>query len=225
MSAPGLAIFDLDYTLTKRGTWGRFVVRAVKYRPYIWLPLLCAAGFAQWRYKQGAIERVRVKQAMMRWAIKGWSQEKVEELGVAFAKEEVATGLRSGAIRALEEHRKRGDQIIIASAAVNVIVAPIANLLKVDHWVATDMAFSGGVLSPEFATPNCYGAEKLRRVEVLLEQNPTLKQKNTVITMYSDSYSDLDIMRFAHVGVAVNPDKKLRVLSAEHNFEIVDWMS
>lgn len=225
MSVPGLAIFDLDYTLTKRGTWGRFVVRAVKTRPHIWLPLLLSAGFAQWRYKQGHIERVRVKQAMMHWAMKKWPVDKIERLGSAFAKDEVETGLRPGAIRALEKHRANGDIIIIASAAVNVIVEPIAKILGVEHWVATDMAFEDGRLASEFASKNCYGAEKLRRVEALLAQNPGLKQNNTVITMYSDSYSDLDVLRYAHVGVAVNPDKKLVVLAKTHDFQIVDWMT
>ncbi|MDG2361939.1 MAG: hypothetical protein P8L81_06225 [Hellea sp.] len=42
-----IIIFDLDYTLTKKGTWGRFVLHTVKYKPWIWLPLILSAGFAQ----------------------------------------------------------------------------------------------------------------------------------------------------------------------------------
>ncbi len=59
-----IIIFDLDYTLTKKGTWGRFVLYTVKYKPWIWLPLILSAGFAQWRYKAGYTPRISVKQSM-----------------------------------------------------------------------------------------------------------------------------------------------------------------
>jgi len=56
-----IAIFDLDYTLTKRGTWGRFVIKNVKFKPWLWLPLTISAGVTQWRYKQGHLPRIRVR--------------------------------------------------------------------------------------------------------------------------------------------------------------------
>jgi len=95
-----LAIFDLDYTLTKRGTWGRFVFQNVKTRPWIWLPLLISAGRHQWLYKQGKIPRIEVKQAMMHWSIVGKSREHMLSLAEEFAQKEVPHKLRPGAIRA-----------------------------------------------------------------------------------------------------------------------------
>ena len=41
-----IAIFDLDYTLTKRGTWGRFVIKSVRFKPWLWGPLLLASAWA-----------------------------------------------------------------------------------------------------------------------------------------------------------------------------------
>jgi len=218
-----IAIFDLDYTLTNRGTWGRFVVQTVKFKPWLWFPVGLAAGIAQWRYKQGKIPRIRVKQAMMRWTMVGKSRRDMERLANAFAEKEIESGLRPGAVKALETHRAAGDIIIIASAAVDIIVAPIAERLGITHWVATDMKWDNDRLAPDFSSANCYGPEKLRRVKELLAQNPNLKQNNTLITMYSDSYSDLDILRFSDKGVAVNADRKLKEAAKGENFDIVDW--
>lgn len=222
----GLAIFDLDYTLTTRGTWGRFVWRLVRFRPHIWLPLLISAGWTQWRYKQGKIPRIAVKMAMMRWSMVGKPKTVIQAHAKAFAENEVKTGLRPGAIAALAAHRENGDHMMIASAAVDIVVAEIAKNLDIDHYVATDMAWTEeGVLSAEFASKNCYGAEKLRRIEAYLAVNPFLKQKHTFITIYSDSYSDLDSLNYADVGVAVNPDKRLRAAAISGLFRLEDWRS
>jgi len=220
-----IAIFDLDYTLTKQGTWGRFVVENVKFKPWLWLPLAISAGLTQWRYKQGHLPRIRVKQAMMRWSMVGKSRGYMEALAEDFADNEIANGLRPGAIQALKEHRANGDIIIIASAAVDLLVAPIAARLNVQHWVATDMKWEGEKLASDFASKNCYGPEKLQRVKQLFAQNPELKQSNTLITMYSDSYSDIDILRYCDKGVAVNADRKLTKASGEEGIELVDWGS
>ena len=222
---PDIAIFDLDYTLTKRGTWGRFVVKTVKFKPWLWLPLALSAGFTQWRYMQGHLPRIRVKQAMMRWCMVGKPRAELESLAQDFANNEVKNGLRPGAVKALEAHRAKGDIIIIVSAAVDIIVKPIAEHLGITHWIATDMKWTDGKLAAEFASKNCYGPEKVIRLETFFAQNPTLKQNNTHITMYSDSYSDIDILRFSDKGVAVNADRKLSRAAGDEGFELVGWGS
>lgn len=218
-----IAIFDLDYTLTKKGTWGRFVVSTMKTRPHLWLPVLFVMAKNQWLYKQGKAPRCGVKRAMMRLTMVGWPQEKVERYAQAFAEREVSTGLRSGAIASLNAHKEAGDTLIIASAAVDVVVAPIAKRLGVTHFIATEMAWDEGRLSPEFATKNCYGEDKLLRMKSYLAENPSLKQNHTKITMYSDSHSDLDIMLWADVGIAVDPSKRLKTLANKHGFRVVNW--
>ncbi len=224
MSVPGLAIFDLDYTLTKRGTWGRFVWQMVRFKPHLWLPLLFSAGWAQFRYKRGAIPRVRVKQAMMRWCMVGKTKAEMQEQARIFGAAEVPAKLRPGGLRQLEQHRAQGDAIIIVSAAVDIIVSDIAQRLDIEHFLATDMAWDEDQkLMLNFATPNCYGPEKVRRLEAFLAQNPHLKQNHTLITMYSDSYSDLEIMSYSDIGVAVNPSKKLAKNASRHGFEVVNW--
>lgn len=219
-----LAIFDLDYTLTKRGTWGRFVWQMVKTRPHLWLPLLISAGTTQFRYKQGKIPRVKVKMAMMRWCMVGKPRAEMLAAAELFASREVPDGLRPGAIYQLNQHKVRGDVIMIVSAAADIIANAIARNLGVEHVIATDMGWDGNdCLSAEFASANCYGPEKVTRLTSYLGENPRLKQNHTLITMYSDSYSDLDILRFCDKGVAVNPDKKLAGAAEELGFNIVDW--
>jgi len=219
-----LAIFDLDYTLTKRGTWGRFVVQMVKKRPHLWLPVIISAGWTQFRYKRGKLPRVRVKQAMMRWCMVGKPKSEMLAAAEIFAQNEVENGLRPGGIRALDEHRQNGDNIMIVSAAVDILVAAIAKKLDIKHYLATDMALDEQYrLSAHFASPNCYGPEKVVRLEAYFVRNSELKQNHTIITMYSDSYSDLEILKYCDIGVAVNPDKRLAGSAEKLGFSHVDW--
>ncbi len=219
-----LAIFDLDHTLTKKGTWTRFVLTTVKTRPHLWLPIIFAMAKNQWLYKRGRAPRCGVKKAMMRISIVGWPKEKVEAYAKRFAAHEVASGLRPGAIEALAHHKAAGDTFMVASAAVDAVVRPICEGLGIEHYVATDMSYENGKLASEFGSENCYGREKLLRVKAYLAQNPHLKQNHTKVTMYSDSHSDLDVLLWADIGVAVDPSKQLKSLANQHGLEVVNWM-
>lgn len=126
----------------------------------------------------------------------------------------------------MKEHRANGDQIIIASAAVCVIVEAIARRRDIKYWVSTDMKWENGRLASDFATENCYAAGKLKRVKSLFTSYPELKRAGSHITTYSDSVSDLDVLRYSDMGVAVNADLKLKNISQSENldiFDIVEW--
>lgn len=220
---PKLAIFDLDYTLTKRGTWGRLVWRSVRRKPHLWLPLLCSTLMFQYRYKSGDIPRGDVKKNMMRWGMTGQLRGALEAMANAFADDEVKNGLRPGAVKALADHKEKGDHILIASAAVDLIVAPIAARLGVDGYVSTVLDWSAdNRLLPDFASQNCYGSAKLERVIAYIGDH---KLGDLKTVFYSDSYADIEVMRFADEAVAVNPDSKLEKLALDEDYDIQDWMN
>jgi len=218
-----IAIFDLDYTLTKRGTWGRFVLKNLRFRPHRWIPFAFATAKAQWLYKRGKTSRICVKQEMMRWSMVGALKEDIVRMAEDFAEKEVQDGLRPGAWHVLEEHRAKGDTIVIASAAVCVIVDAISRRLDIPYWISTEMKWENGRLAADFATKNCYGPEKLGRVKQLFSENPTLKHNNTLITFYSDSYSDIDMFNFCDISVAVSPDRKLLGAAESLDIKVVNW--
>lgn len=219
-----IAIFDLDETLTKKGTWGRFVTNAVRGQPLKWLPFFVSTVFSQARYMLGLGPRERVKERMMQWTISGRSRTELEQLARAFADNEVENGLRKKARETLEHHRAAGDRIIIASAAVDLVVHPIADKLNISERVCTKTAFDDNDrLAKRLGGMNCYGDNKLKLVEDYLANDPKFDRDQVHITMYSDSRSDLAILQWADVGVAVNPSPRLSRCVDEHGFEVQDW--
>ena len=222
MSQPKLAIFDLDYTLTRKGTWGRFTWQMIKKRIYFLPFLLISAGLAQAIYKLKLIKRVRVKQVMMFWCMWGRSKAVMIAEAKAFAEAEVPDKLRPVGMEVLKDHQSNGDDVIIVSAAVDIIVKAISDRLGVKHFLATDMSWTADQkLRLSFASANCYGSEKVSRFESFLSQHPEFEGMDMI--MYSDSHSDLPLMQYCNESVAVNPNKKLRHIAENSNIPVVDW--
>ena len=215
-----LAIFDLDYTLTRKGTWGRFIAKCMKGRGWRWPELAIRAGATQAAYKLGLVPRIAVKTQMMRVCLTGRSRKELEAIAEQFAATEVEHGLRPGARPVLDAHRSAGDRLMVASAAVDLLVAPIARRLGIEDWVATEMAWEGELLADQFASPNCYGSQKK---DAVLAFYRDLKPSDTYITIYSDSSSDIDLFMFADAPCAVNPSGKLRRLAKRKGWPILDW--
>ncbi len=219
-----IAIFDLDETLTKKGTWGRFVTGTFRHKPLKWVPFVITSLFRQILYMAGLAPREHVKESMMRRTLSGRPRAELEKLADDFAQAEVQDGLRRRARAVLETHRGRGDRLLIASAAVDLIVEPIAKRLGIAESVCTKMAWDGqDRCARKLGGMNCYGKNKLRMVEDYLARDPDYNRENVHITIYSDSASDLDILRWADVGIAVNPSPRLAKLVDRYGFEVQDW--
>jgi HAD superfamily hydrolase (TIGR01490 family) len=216
-----IAIFDLDETLTKKGTWGRFVLASIKYKPHKWVPFFASSLFSQAKYMLGKGPREHVKESMMRWTLSGRSRAELIQMAEEFAHNEVENGLRRQARNILDQHGQAGDRIIIATAAVDLIIEPIAKRLGVDEVVCTKTAYNQqGKLAKQLGGENCYGRGKLNLVQAYLEADTTFNRDHAHITMYSDSRSDLDILRWADVGIAVNPSPRLAKCAGVEGFEI-----
>ena len=223
----GYAVFDLDETLTSRGTWGRFVSQSIREKPGKLLLMWARAGVGQFIYKAGYQERISVKRGMLRLSLSGQTRTRLQDLADRFADEELKSGLRPGAIRQLETHRAAGDRIIIASAGADIVVEAIAKRLGIETVVSTKLAWTGEgdeqICARHFGSDNCYGAGKLARLRKCLETFDDFQRKASHITVYSDSYSDLPVMQYADKAVSVNGDNKLLNLAEIYGFETVDW--
>jgi HAD superfamily hydrolase (TIGR01490 family) len=214
-----IAVFDLDYTLTQRGTWGRFVWRTVRSRPWFWLPLLFETLRDQIEYKAGRRPRGAVKRSMMRWSLMRRSRADLSALAEAFADEEVPANLRPGGLAALAYHRARGDHILIASAAVDLIVDPIAKRLNVNGVVCTRMAWSGERLEDRFASDNCYGDAKRDAVTAYLNAHNLAGPA----VFYTDSRADFALLSIMDQTVVVDPKTKTRLEAQDLNLPIQNW--
>lgn len=213
-----LAIFDLDYTLTRQGTWGRFVLRSMKARPLGLPPLLLAAGWTQLRYKRGAVPRIAVKTAMMRRSMVGRTREELSDVAHALIADDIENGLNLRVLDALRAHQQAGDIVLIASAAVDLLVERYCEALDADGQVSTRMEWTqDDRLADHFASDNCYGTQKMDRIKGWLTERNLLPSH---VTAYSDSRADAPMLEFADKAIIVAPKRKTRDYAQRMNFEI-----
>jgi HAD superfamily hydrolase (TIGR01490 family) len=215
----GTALFDLDKTITRQGTWSRFVRYATGGGLGFWgkLPL---AGLQAVKYKAGFANRASVKERSIALYLEGRTRDELEGLARGFVERDVAGGLRKQARAVIEAHKAAGDRLIIASAAVDLIVAPMAEALGFDGYISTNLQWDAdGRLMAPLDGENCYGEEKLRRVEAYFDG----VRPAGPISFYSDHVTDLPCLVWADRGVAVNPNPPLRRQAPTSGVEIVDW--
>jgi len=219
-----IAIYDMDRTVTRRGTYAAFLAHmAMAIAPWR-LVLLPVAGLVLLAYVLRLIGRGRAKeinQALMMG--RRVSRERIAVHVERFADKVVATNTRPGALQQIAADRASGARLVMASASYRLYVEPIARRLGFDHVIATDHMTQGAdYLRAKIAGENCYDVAKLRMIEAWMAREG-IARTDAEIRAYSDHVSDAPMLAFADEGIAANPHGPLRKLAVERGWQVVDW--
>ncbi len=211
-----IVVFDLDRTLTRRGTWTPFLWFVLRGRPARWPGILVLAP-AYLACALGLIGRKRLKALGLSVAAGGLDRTRIAALAQAFAARVLARELRPGARQAIGRHRREGDRLMLATAALDLYAEPIAAALGIGTVVCTRSSWSEGGLRIE--RKNCYGPDKLAAIEATLAG----ERAGYSVIAYSDDVSDLPLLEWADSGIAVHPNRGLRECAPACGVEIADW--
>ncbi len=216
-----LSIFDMDRTITRRGTWTPWLIFWARREAPWRLLLLPLAGLAGAAYLAGGLSRARLKevgQAMLMGD--RIPRARLEAAAAAYAERVLANNVFAGALDRLAAERAAGRRIVLATASCAFYVEAIAARLGIADIVATRSVWDGDRLRARIDGENCYGAAKLRMVEAWLAREGLSGAK---IRFFSDHISDLPVFERAAERVATTPSAKLRTLAAARGWTIVDW--
>ena len=207
------AFFDLDRTLISGSS--AFVLGVSAYRA----GLIPRAQFARdaWAALNfrltGASDdtSVGVRDRIL-GAVRGIAVEDLQALNAEIVPKLIAK-LRPEARRLLDSHRHAHRPTYIVSASPVELVEPLARALGMTGGLGTRSEIVDGRYTGELAAPFCYGPGKVAAIEELARWE---RYQLAHCWAYSDSASDLPMLRAVGHPVAVNPDTKLeRVATAE----------
>lgn len=212
------AVFDLDRTITVRGTFTPFLLFCLWRQGGLLrgVPGIVAAMVA---YVRKAIDRKTLKERMLAASIAGLTRGEVARFADMFVDHLMAGGLRPGAERAIERHRASGHTLIMVTASFDFLAERIGRRLGFDAVVSTRSTWDEHArLLPFIDGENCYGPAKIRALAAV----NALTQGRHIIA-YSDHHTDAPLFDWASDAVAINPTKKLRRLAKARGLRIENW--
>ena len=215
-SRSNLAIFDLDRTLIPGSSLvhlGRALARRGLVSPWA-LPTHLARNlfFQRCGASDSRIQRFRDS---MLGAFSGAAQAPLLSAVLEVAADVVAD-VYPGARWLLEEHVDRGDFCVVLSASPHELVTTVSALLGAHRGVGTVAEVVDGCYTGRLEGPFCQGRGKLDRLAQ--EVGPARLDEATA---YSDSASDLVLLRSCRRPVAVNPDRALRAAARQSGWPIL----
>lgn len=219
-----IAIYDMDRTITVRGTYTPFLFHMLFARaPWrlIFMPLL-PFGFIAYGLK--LISRESLKTYNQRLLL--GSRPKLAQLTPhieRYADKVVQTNSYAKAIAQIEADRAEGRQLVMATASYELYVNAIAERLGFDNVIATRLEINEqGQVLPEIIDHNCYDEAKLDRIKAFLDEQG-LTREAVHIRAYSDHVSDAPMLEYADEAIATTPSAPLRALAKERRWKILDW--
>ncbi|MDO6825211.1 HAD family phosphatase [Marinobacter sp. 1_MG-2023] len=212
-----LAIFDLDNTLLAGDSdhaWGEFLVEEGIVDAEIYRKT--NDRFYQ-EYLNGEMDILNY----LKFALQPLSVHNMEELlkwRAIFMDKKVHPMLLKKAGELLESHRERDHTLMIITATNRFVTEPIAELLGIEHLIATEPEMINGCYTGEIAGVPSFQEGKVTRLnDWLAAHGESLEGA----WFYSDSHNDLPLLEKVANPVAVDPDPRLEKYARSQGWSVM----
>lgn len=210
-----ISFFDLDHTLLKVNSSFRFGVYLYRQKQFSFSTMIFITSF-YWLHLLGVISLQNVQRKIFNQIFLGRPFSGIDTLARSFLEKEFDQMQYSPVVNLLQRAKLEGHYTVILSSSPDFLVRLIAERFAVDEWGAT--VYSLDHQHFKFISEFMLGHDKARVVSSLAKRFNVSKEK---ITVYSDSHHDLPFLQMAGTAVGVNPNRKLRALCKQNNWQII----
>jgi HAD superfamily hydrolase (TIGR01490 family) len=219
-----LAVYDMDRTVTRTGTYTPFLLHCALRRAPWRLLLLPLVALSMLAYVTRLIDRGTLKEISHRLLLGHKIHPRdLTPLINSFADRQVASNIRPGAREAIARDKAEGRRLVLATASYRLYADAIAERLGFDDVIGTGSVIGlDERVHAKIAGENAYGPAKMRMIADWVEASG-LKGAHGHVRFYSDHVSDLPAFEWADEPVAVNPHGKLQRLAKERGWAVEDW--
>ncbi|MFW2487053.1 HAD-IB family hydrolase [Clostridium chromiireducens] len=208
-----LAIFDIDYTITKKETLMelfKYVIKNDK-RNVRFLPRAIFSGLM---YSIKIYDEKKVKETFLKFIDKIHEKD-LAELVKKFYDEKLQTILYEDALTMMKKLKSEGYDIYLISASPEFYINEFYKIKEVDKIIGTKFTFKGGIFTRKMEGENCKGQEKVRRLMEVIK-NEKIEVDFNESYMFSDSLSDKPLLDLVGKPYLINYKKN-------HQIEILKW--
>lgn len=216
-----LALFDLDHTLLPIDSdysWGVFTQEIGWTDPVVFKER--NDEFFE-HYKAGTLDiHDYVRFATDAVRLRGPAQAQAAH--ERFMRTVIGPAIRPEALALVEQHKARGEEVVIVTATNEFVTRPIARAFGVEELIAVELARGeDGWITGEISGVPSAREGKVQRVTQWLAARG-LDWSAVEATFYSDSINDLPLLEAVDRPVATNPDLNLRAVATARGWRILD---
>lgn len=200
-----LAIFDVDYTLTKRETAFEFLMFMIKKNSkvifHVPKSIVSALLYVLNIYSAG-----KAKEKFLGF-INNIGEKEMESIVSEFYKKRLCRIFYEDAIKTIKKLKAQGYKIILISASGEFYLKELYNIKEIDKIIGTVFKIENGVYKNKIEGRNCKGQEKVNRLMKYIKDNKlNVDFKNSY--MFSDSISDMPLFNLVGNAYLINSKKK-----------------
>ncbi len=215
-ASQALAVFDLDGTLTVGDGHARLLLGLLRdHRVPGRVRAEIVGGCLA--YLTGLLPNRWTKEVVAR-AWQGRARVEIEAETERFVQERVLPDLSTRVLARLREHQSSGHRVVLLSASLSVMVAPVARALEIGELRAVDLGNDGDRVAPTLGSPCFHGQEKARWLAALADRDGL---DLGGAWAYGNSHGDRHFMALVGQPVAVGPDPLLLRHARRHGWEIL----
>lgn len=207
------AFFDLDKTVISKASMVAFS-RPLHRAGMLSRRVMLKAAWGQLLYAQfGATpEKLEKLRESVLALTKGWDQAEISAIVREELSEIIEPIVFDEALERIRAHQSWGHKVFIVSASPEEVVAPIAQLLRVDEAIATRAELDEEGRYSGRTERYVYAEEKVTAILEVAERDGLDLDH---CWAYSDSATDIPMLAAVGHPVAVNPDRELARVARE----------
>ncbi|MBR58930.1 MAG: HAD-IB family hydrolase [Myxococcales bacterium] len=211
-----LAFFDIDGTLVRPST-GWAISQSLRKDGILSRRDIARGAFYRVLMRLNRLEYSQVIRSVMK-VIEGRSEEEIRTWFQRAFDRYVRYNFVPSVLERVEEHRRRGDPIILLSGTSQIAGKIIAEHLPVDHLICAHAEIVDGLITSQLIEPIPYREGKIPWAQKIADETGIPLDS---AFFYTDSITDRPLMERVGNPVAVNPGPLLRRLARKNGWEML----
>lgn len=198
-----IAAFDIDGTILAGSTAERLFVRHLIERRE--LGLIESINYARRFLAMSCRDWLKATKGN-KYYLKGKETRRIEDMAGTAFQNAIVPRISEGVLRAIEEHRRSGLEIVLLSGTLDVIIRCFQEHLGVHHAHGSKLAVSDGRYTGDISGIYPYGAAKAEMVRTFYGDDP---YDLSLSYAYANHKTDFDFLSLFGHPMIVNPSPRL----------------
>lgn len=212
------AFFDLDGTLLSANSGALWMKHERRIgRLDLWQVVQGTFYLFAYRFHALDMEHVMVKALE---TVKGEREQVVRRRTHDWFFEEVVQVVAPGARQVLQQHRSRGDLLVLLTSSSPYESEVAARHFALDDFLSTRYEVKDDVFTGDIVRPLCYGQGKVTLAERYAAEHDVDLDRSY---FYTDSFSDLPMLQRVGHPQVVKPDLRLRLIAWRKGWPVLQW--